>query len=57
MKRVELLKKLNKAGAVFVRNGAKHDVYKQPRTNIETTVPRHSEIKEYTAKTILKTLS
>jgi predicted RNA binding protein YcfA (HicA-like mRNA interferase family) len=44
-------------GAVFVRHGGKHDVYMQPSTKIETVVPRHTEIKEYTAKSIIKTLS
>jgi hypothetical protein len=29
----------------------------QPRTKVETTVPRHNEVKEFTAKSILKTLS
>ncbi|GHV96612.1 hypothetical protein AGMMS50293_29320 [Spirochaetia bacterium] len=38
MKRTELLQKLNRIGAIFVRHGQKHDVYKQPRTGIETTV-------------------
>jgi predicted RNA binding protein YcfA (HicA-like mRNA interferase family) len=44
-------------GAVFVRRGGKHDVYLQPATNIETTVPRHDEIKKFTAKNIIKILS
>ncbi|GHT87097.1 hypothetical protein FACS1894137_13690 [Spirochaetia bacterium] len=57
MKRTELLQRLNRLGAVFVRHGKKHDVYIQPKTNIETTVPRHENIKEFTAKSILKTLS
>jgi hypothetical protein len=57
MKRVELLQNLNRQGAVFVRHGAKHDVYMQPRTNKEAAVPRHDEINEYTAKAILKKLS
>jgi hypothetical protein len=42
---------------VLVRHGNKHDVYKQPATNIETTIPRHDEVKEFTAKNIIKTLS
>jgi hypothetical protein len=50
MKKVELLQRLN-------RQGAKHDVYRQPRTNKEATVPRHDEINEYTAKAILKKLT
>jgi predicted RNA binding protein YcfA (HicA-like mRNA interferase family) len=57
VKRSELLQKLNKLGAVLVRHGKKHDVYAQPRTKIETTVPRHDDIKEFTAKSILKILS
>ena len=57
MKKTELLQILNQMGVVFVRHGRKHDVFKQPMTNVETTIPRHSEIKEYTAKSIIKTLS
>jgi len=57
MKRVKLLQILNQMGVVFVRHGKKHDVYKQPSTKIETTIPRHDEIKEFTAKSIIKTLS
>jgi predicted RNA binding protein YcfA (HicA-like mRNA interferase family) len=57
MKRLELLKILNSMGAVFVRRGGKHDVYFQPATNMETTVPRHDEIKKFTAKSIINTLS
>ena len=57
MKNFELIKKLKQQGAVFVRHGSKHDVYMQPRTDKEATVPRHNEINEYTAKAILKKLS
>ena len=57
MKKAELLQKLNRQGAVFVRHEAKHDVYFQSKTNKEATVPRHAEINEYTAKAILKKLS
>ena len=57
MKRTRLIQILNQMGVVLVRHGKKHDVYKQPATKIETTVPRHDEIKEFTAKSIIKTLS
>ena len=57
MKRTKLLQILNQMGVVFVRHGKKHDVYKQPATKIETVIPRHNEIKEFTAKSIIKTLS
>ena len=57
MKRTRLIQILSQMGVVFVRHGNKHDVYLQPATKMETTVPRHSEIKEFTAKNIIKTLS
>jgi predicted RNA binding protein YcfA (HicA-like mRNA interferase family) len=57
MKKTKLIQTLNQMGVVFVRHGKKHDVYMQPATKIETTVPRHDEIKEFTAKNIIKTLS
>ncbi|MDR2495370.1 MAG: type II toxin-antitoxin system HicA family toxin [Spirochaetaceae bacterium] len=57
MKRLKLLQLPDDAGAVFVRHGKKHDVYRQPTTNRETTVPRHDEIKEFTAQSIIKTLA
>jgi predicted RNA binding protein YcfA (HicA-like mRNA interferase family) len=57
MKRTRLLQILNQMGVIFVRHGKKHDIYKHPITKIETTIPRHDEIKEFTAKNIIKTLS
>jgi len=57
MKRTKLLQTLNQMGVVFVRHGGKHDVYRQPVTKIETSIPRHDEKKEYTAKSIIKILS
>ena len=57
VKKVELLQKLTRQGAVLLRHGAKHDIYMQPKTNKEATVPRHDEINEFTAKAILKKLS
>ena len=56
MKKAELLQKLNKLGVVFIRHGGKHDIYMQPKTNKESAVPRHDDINEYTAKSILKKL-
>ena len=45
MKKEKLLEKVNETGAVFVRQGRKHDIYENPRTH------------EYTARDILKKLS
>jgi predicted RNA binding protein YcfA (HicA-like mRNA interferase family) len=56
MKKTELIQRLNQQGAVLLRRGGKHDVYVQPKTNKEATVPRHTEINEFTAKAILKKL-
>ena len=52
-----MLQILSQMGVVFVRHDGKHDIYRQPMTKVETTIPQHDEIKEYTAKGIMKTLS
>ena len=57
MKKAELLQRLMQQGAILLRHGAKHDVFLQPKTNKEATVPRHNDINEFTAKAILKKLS
>ena len=44
-------------GSSIYSSWKKHDVYRQPATKIETTIPRHDEVKEFTAKSIIKTLS
>jgi len=54
LKRQKLLKELIKRGAVFVRHGANHDIYENPRTNTSTQIPRHSNINEFVAKAIIK---
>jgi hypothetical protein len=57
MKRGALLKLLHARGAVFVRHGKRHDEYLQPRTGKKDYIPRHSDIVEETAKSIIKNLS
>jgi len=54
LKRQKLLKEIIKRGAVFVRHGANHDIYENPRTNTSTQIPRHSNINEIVAKAIIK---
>ncbi|MHB1286472.1 MAG: type II toxin-antitoxin system HicA family toxin [Leptospirales bacterium] len=44
MKRGAFIRKLENEGCVFVRHGGKHDVYRNPSTGKQTTIPRHSEI-------------
>jgi predicted RNA binding protein YcfA (HicA-like mRNA interferase family) len=57
MKRRELLKILKEAGCELVRHGGKHDWYLNPKTKQSQPVPRHNEINEILAKSIIKTLT
>jgi predicted RNA binding protein YcfA (HicA-like mRNA interferase family) len=52
MKRREVEKKLKNLGWWFKEHGARHDIW----TNGEEieTIPRHNEINEFTAKSILR---
>jgi|HubBroStandDraft_4_1064222.scaffolds.fasta_scaffold382245_3 predicted RNA binding protein YcfA (HicA-like mRNA interferase family) len=54
MKRKELVRLIVELGAVFVREGGGHSVYENPRTKRTLSVPRHAEINEHTAKSILR---
>jgi predicted RNA binding protein YcfA (HicA-like mRNA interferase family) len=57
MKRIDLVKELEKLGFEFIRQGAKHDWYQNPRTGVAQPVPRHREIPKGTARNILKMLA
>lgn len=57
MKRRDLIRKIEETGAVFIRHGGKHDWYQNPKTKMSQPVPRHTEINEHLAKSILKKLS
>jgi predicted RNA binding protein YcfA (HicA-like mRNA interferase family) len=57
MKRQDLIKRLLAAGCEFVRSGAKHDLYRNPRTGKQQPVPRHTEIDEILARHILKIMT
>ena len=57
MKRRDLIQKISQAGAVLLRHGGKHDWYQQPQTKICQPVPRHNEINEHLARSILRKLS
>ncbi|MBI5381644.1 MAG: type II toxin-antitoxin system HicA family toxin [Opitutae bacterium] len=56
MKRRDLIRKIEEAGAVLIRHGGKHDWYQNPQTKMSQPVPRHTEINEMLAKSILKKL-
>jgi len=54
MKRADLIKKITEIGAVLERHGAKHDWYVKKETNVGQAIPRHNEIKESTARRIIR---
>ncbi len=57
MKRLDLLRILDEEGCVFVRARGGHDIYRNVITGVSQPVPRHREIKEFTARAIIKRLS
>ncbi|SLM30627.1 conserved hypothetical protein [Desulfamplus magnetovallimortis] len=54
MKRRELLKTLESMGCVLVRHGASHDWYTNSATKQSQPVPRHREVNDNLAKSIIK---
>lgn len=53
----DLIRRIEEAGAVFIRHGGKHDWYQNPTTKVAQPVPRHTEINEMLAKSIIRKLS
>jgi predicted RNA binding protein YcfA (HicA-like mRNA interferase family) len=53
MKRQKLLKAIKEKGAVMIRQGGAHEVW-ESKNGYRFAVPRHAEIKEGTAKIIIK---
>ena len=56
MKRVDLVKRLEKGGCKLLRHGAKHDIYFNSEKGLSQPVPRHREINERLAKKIIRDL-
>lgn len=56
MKRKEFVRQLIKDGCVFLRSGARHDIYINPSTRGKQPVPRHTEIDNALARHIRKYL-
>jgi predicted RNA binding protein YcfA (HicA-like mRNA interferase family) len=56
MKRGLLIKTVTSGGAVFVRHGGKHDWYRNIQTGVQQPIPRHNDINEMLAKSIIKKL-
>lgn len=56
MKRVDLVRELERMGCVLIRHGGRHDWYQNPASRVSQPVPRHREIRETLAKHIIKVL-
>jgi len=54
VKRADLLRRIERAGAVFVREGGSHTIYENPYTSKLIAVPRHREINEHTSRAIIR---
>lgn len=57
MKRRDLIERLEAAGCILLRHGAKHDIYHHPRSGRSQPVPRHREINELLARKIVRDLT
>ena len=57
MKRLDLLRRLADEGCVLVRTRGGHDIYRNVITGVTQPVPRHRELNELTARSILRQLS
>jgi HicA toxin of bacterial toxin-antitoxin, len=57
VKRVDLVRQLEQMGCVLVRHGRKHDWCTRRETGMSKPVPRHRNIDEQLAKSIIKRLS
>ena len=56
MKHRDLVRKLTAMGCTLVRHGKAHDWWTNPETRQSQPVPRHREIHEQLAKSILRKL-
>ncbi|MEP7148857.1 MAG: type II toxin-antitoxin system HicA family toxin [Acidobacteriota bacterium] len=50
MKRSDLIRHLELHGCRLVREGGSHTIFENLKTKKRTSVPRHSEIVEYTVR-------
>lgn len=56
MKRLDLIRHLERLGCQLLREGGSHSVYVNRATGKVSTVPRHREINDFLARKICKDL-
>lgn len=54
MKRIDLIRFLEKNGCELLREGANHSVYVNRSAQTSSTIPRHREINDFLARKILR---
>ncbi|MGB8507115.1 MAG: type II toxin-antitoxin system HicA family toxin [Pyrinomonadaceae bacterium] len=52
MNRSDLIRHLERHGCLFVREGGRHTIYKNPSNGAMSSVPRHREVKNILARKI-----
>lgn len=57
MKRIDLINRISEDGAVFVRHGSSHDLWRNVITGVSEMIPRHREINEMLARKIIRRLA
>ena len=56
MKRQDLIRHLLQNGCLLAREGRAHSIWENPVANRRSSVPRHREIPDYTARAICRQL-
>jgi predicted RNA binding protein YcfA (HicA-like mRNA interferase family) len=56
VKRIDLIRHLERHGCALFREGGGHSVYLNPKTRKSSTVPRHRELNEFLARKICRDL-
>ena len=57
MKRNKLIRHLEDNGCYLLREDSNHSLYYNPLNNAISTVPRHADVKKFTAQKIFKDLN
>ncbi len=56
MKRRDLIRHLSQQGCYLLREGGEHSIWENPNNKRRTSIPRHREIAEFTARRICQQL-
>lgn len=54
MKRAQVITEITTRGAVLVREGGSHTIYRNPWTKKNLPVPRHKEVSEGVAQRLIR---